>query len=77
MYLATNVEILFPENRGRKAIKFKSVSSFKIESSWANLTDTAEIIVAKILEISPTELKYVVVIMVLFTMSLKALYPKY
>lgn len=47
MYLATNVEIVFPENRGRKAIKFKSVSSFKIESSWANLTDTAEIVVAK------------------------------
>lgn len=47
MYLAVNVRIEFPEYRGRKAIAFTTVNSFKVESSWHNLTDTAEVIIAK------------------------------
>lgn len=46
-YLAANVEVQFPENRGRKLTVLKSVSSFKTDHSWQNLTDTAEIVIAK------------------------------
>lgn len=46
-YLATEVHIGFPESRGRKAIAFKSCSTFRIESSWKVLTDTAEFVVSK------------------------------
>ena len=47
MYLASNVHIAFPQYRDRKAFAFKSVSSFRTESSWQTLTDTAEFIIAK------------------------------
>lgn len=47
MYLAVNVEIIFPEHRGRDAKLLRSVSSFKVDSSWQNLTDTAEVVIAK------------------------------
>ncbi len=46
-YLAVNIEVSFPESRGRVAKLLKSASSFKVESSWQNLTDTAEIVMAK------------------------------
>lgn len=46
-YLAVNVRIGFPEFRNRKAFAFKTVNSFTVNSSWKNLTDTAEFIVAK------------------------------
>jgi hypothetical protein len=46
-YLATNYRVGFLENRGRKAFSFRSLNSFKVESSWRNLTDKAEFIVAK------------------------------
>lgn len=49
MYLAVNIEVSFPENRGRAAKVLKSASSFKVDSSWQNLTDTAEIVLAKAL----------------------------
>lgn len=47
MYLAVNIEVVFPENRGRSSKVLKSASSFKVDSSFQNLTDTAEIIIAK------------------------------
>jgi hypothetical protein len=46
-YLAVNVRVGFPENRGRAAFAFTSVSTFKVESSWKVLTDTAEFVVSK------------------------------
>lgn len=47
MYLAVTVEIIFPECRDRNAFKTRTVNSFRIESSWRNLTDTAEIVFSK------------------------------
>ena len=47
MVYAVVVRITFPENRGRKAVVLKTVSSFTVESSWQNLTDTAQIVIAK------------------------------
>lgn len=47
MFFAVNVRVEFPEIRGRKALKFTSVSSFKVECGWQNLTDTAEVVIAK------------------------------
>lgn len=47
MYLAVNVEIEFPASRGRQALLLRSCSSFKVESSWMELTDRAEVVLAK------------------------------
>lgn len=47
-YLAVNTEVIFPQTKsGRMAFKFKTVNSFKVESSWKVLSDTAEIVIAK------------------------------
>lgn len=52
-YLAVNVRIGFPEFQGekrtapRKGFAFKTVNSFKVETSWKVLTNTAKFIVAK------------------------------
>lgn len=47
-YLAVNTEVIFPTNKiGRVAFKFRSVNSFKVESSWQVLSDIAEIVIAK------------------------------
>ncbi len=46
-YLATDVNIGFPAYRGRKAMAFRTCSTFRIESSWKVLTDTCEFVVAK------------------------------
>lgn len=46
-YLAVNIEITFPESRGRAAKILKSASSFTVDSSWQNLTDTASVVMAK------------------------------
>lgn len=48
MYYAVNVEVVFPVNKaGRPEIKFTTISSFKVESSWQVLTDTADIVLSK------------------------------
>lgn len=47
MYLAVNIEIEFPASRGRQALLLRSCSSFKVESSWMELTDRAEVVLAK------------------------------
>ncbi len=47
MHYAINTEVLFPANDRRAEVKFKTVSSFRIESGWKNLTDTAEVVLAK------------------------------
>lgn len=47
MYLAVNVEIEFPASRGRQGLLLRSCSSFKVESSWMELTDRAEVVLAK------------------------------
>ena len=51
MHLVVNVEIIFPaitrETESRKEIKIRSVNSFSVNSSWRNLTDTAEVVIAK------------------------------
>lgn len=47
MYLAVNIEVVFPESRGRSAKVLKSASSFEIESSWSNLSDTGKVVMAK------------------------------
>ncbi|MBL7902952.1 MAG: hypothetical protein JNK73_13225 [Bacteroidia bacterium] len=55
MYLASNVHITFPAFKGKKrseerrGFMIKSVNSFRTESSWQTLTDTAEFIIAKLL----------------------------
>ena len=47
MYLVVNTEVLFPESNGRKGFNIKSISSFKVESTWQSLTSTCEIVIAK------------------------------
>jgi len=49
MYLATNVRIIFPASRDRGAFLFNTCSSFKCQSSFKSLTDTAEVVIAKTL----------------------------
>lgn len=46
-YYVVNTKVIFPKNRGRNEIVFNTVNSFKIETSWKNLTDTAEVVIAK------------------------------
>jgi hypothetical protein len=46
-YLAVNTEVIFPNSRDRGSKKLNGCSSFKIESSWQNLSDTAEVVIAK------------------------------
>lgn len=47
MVVAVVVKLTFPEHEGRKGFILKTVSTFKVESSWQNLTSTAEIVIAK------------------------------
>lgn len=48
MIFAVNTQLEFPQpDRGRAAFKFNTVNSFWVESSWKNLSDTGEVVVAK------------------------------
>lgn len=47
MVYAVLVRLTFPEHRGRKGFILKTVSTFKVERSWQNLTSTATVVIAK------------------------------